>query len=133
MGKFNGSNAAVSFGGTAYGCLDKYDFSGSNNVAKGSCSGPSGAVMHKTPGASDYTVSFDHLVESQDTTTLNAFLPGTTGALELHPEGDATGNIEATAANAIVASMRLGGSIGSNSILSITLEIDGTPTFAAAS
>lgn len=132
MAKFSGNNASVSFGGTAYSCLGSYRLSQTNNVAKQSCSGSSGAVMHKSSGVTDSTLTFDHLLEANDITTINALTPGTSGALELHPEGDSIGNIEATATSAVVASAELGASVGDLTILSITLEIDGNVTFAAA-
>lgn len=131
--KFDADLAQFDFGGTDYACLTDYTMSDSVTIARGICSGASGAVVHKSAGPSDITFTFNVLLGSQDVTLLNALAPGTSGSFEFHPEGDSASNIEMVATTALVASRGMTGSIGSLTVVPITIEIDGSLTIQAAS
>jgi len=131
--KFDADLAQFKLGATSYACLTDYQMSDAVTIARAACSSSGGAVVHKSAGERDISFTFNVLLGSQDITLLNALAPGTTGAFEFHPEGDTASNIEMVAALGIVASRGMTGSIGSLTVVPITIEIDGSITIQAAS
>lgn len=131
--KFTGGLASFKFGSTVYQCISNYTWSGSIQEAVGRCSSSAGAVTHRAPGATDDSFTFDVLLDEDDITSLNALKRGTTGAFEFHPQGDTAGNIEFTAALAVINSSTLGGGTDALNVLSIGMGISGVLTIAAAS
>lgn len=132
MPKFTGEKASFSFGGTQYYCLQNYSWSGSIDEAVSKCSGASGAVTHRTPGAEEDSFTFDIPLDSNDVTVITALKRGEVGAFEFHPEEDDTGNIEFVATNAIINQSNLAGGASEHGVLSITIGIDGALTVQAA-
>jgi len=133
MAKFSGDQAEFTFASTRYLCLRDFSWSSTVEEAVDRCSSATGAVTHRTTGATDNTFTFSVLTEAGDQTTLNALLPGTSGAFEFHPEGDTASNIEFDAATAYVTSLDFQGATGSLAVHTVTFAIDGTLTVRAAS
>lgn len=132
--KFVGDMAQFTVGSTDYLCLTDWQMSQDVEIAVARCSGANGATVVKIPTTgTNTTFTFNVLAEDDWVTELNALAPGTTGAFEAHPAGDASGRIEMTATECVVRSRGLTVTVDGLAVMPVTIEINGTLTIQVAS
>jgi len=129
MAKYNSKNGTIDFGGVEYTCVVDIAMNGNVEVTSASCSEATGnAATHKAVGAENWTVTTTVLLEAQSITQETAFAPGTSGALIVYPNGNATGNKSFTWTSAFVSSDNETVAVASMATMAITLECDGDRT-----
>lgn len=127
--KFTGDKANITFNGVNYYCLQDYNLPRSVQEAAAQCSSPTGATTFRAPGAKDATLTINFLLDKGDTTQLNALEPGTTGPLELLPEGPSNmGDIQYLFDSMLITQSTEAASTGSLTVQTVVFGLNGNYT-----
>ena len=132
MAKFDGGLADLDFASTTYECITQSSMTGTASDNTAECSSSSGPVTHRVAGTPAYTVTADFLLDSGSagTTVLTAFTPGSSGALDYYPEGNASTKTKIAFTNAFVTNCTVGNSTSSFTTVSVTFGCDGAVTYS---
>lgn len=137
MAKTTGKNAVISINGTVYACLTDISINGRSNIVdlEASITGGTGTVaMYRLRGAEAWSVATVIILDSGASTVPNAWDVNTSissgGGLIAYPEGDNSGDLKYTWAQAYISTHVVTSGPGSFMTLAIRAVCNGVPTIA---
>lgn len=127
--QWTGRNLAVTIDGDVVPCVQSVSLNPTQDFAEYYCPGVTG--KQKVLIGSAWTGSVTFFPEDDDHVDLTSFNTDTAVAIIIYPDGNTSGKIKATCSAYCATGLETNnGSIGS---ATVTLNIDGAVTFAAAS